>query len=176
MSFQPGEGPSRGPSCGPSFQALYQELSIHPALSLLTWTLVLLLGVTVIYGPYYLDPEEWDYLTWARAAWGLCLCWVTFACVKGHGGLVSSFLSWGLWAPVSRVSFMTYLFHMSFNWYYFAGQSYSLDLSLWLLTAMFVAQLGVDLALGTLASLTLELPFGKIQKLLLHRLLLGQNQ
>ena len=129
-----------------------------------------LLGLTIIYGPYYLDPEEWDYQTWARAAWGLCLCWLTFACVKGHGGLVNSFLSWGLWAPVSRVSFMTYLFHMSLNWYYFAGQSYSLDLSLWLLTAMFVAQLAVDLALGTLASLTLELPFGKIQKLLMHRI------
>ena len=78
-----------------------------------------------------------------KASWGLCLSWVVFACVKGYGGPVNDFLSWGLWAPISKISFMTYLFHMSFNWYYFATQDYNVDFTMWLLSQMFVAQVCV---------------------------------
>ena len=42
---------------------------------------------------------------------------------------------------------------------------------MWLLTEVFVAQLGFDLFIGLMGCLTLELPFGKIQKLLLQKLL-----
>ena len=66
---------------------------------------------------------------------------------------------------------MTYLFHMSFNWYYFAMQDYNVDFSMWLLSEMFVAQVFVALFNGLIACLTLELPFGRIQKLLLGKLM-----
>ena len=41
---------------------------------------------------------------------------------KGYGGPVNDFLSWGLWQPISKISFMTYFFHMSSEFYYFAAQ------------------------------------------------------
>ena len=41
---------------------------------------------------------------------------------KGYGGPVNDFLSWGLWQPISKISFMTYFFHMSSGFYYFAAQ------------------------------------------------------
>ena len=153
---------------------------INRKLNVLIWANAVVLGLLLVFRPY--RDFRWDsgkdidlvegrsFYAFRKAGWGLCLMWVTFSCCRGYGGIVNDFLSWGFWQTISKVSFMTYLFHMSLNWYYFAGQSYSLDLSLWLLTAMFVAQLAVDLALGTLASLTLELPFGKIQKLLMHRI------
>ena len=65
---------------------------------------------------------------------------------------------------------MTYLLHISLSWYYFTSQTYSLDLSMWLMTEMFVAQLALDLTVGLLASLTLELPFGRIQKLVIQNI------
>ena len=65
--------------------------------------------------------------------------------IIGYGGFINDFLSWGLWIPISKISFMTYLFHMSLNWYYFAAQTYQVDLSFWLLTEIFVAQLAVCL-------------------------------
>ena len=98
-----------------------------------------------------------------------------FACVKGYGGPINDLLSWGLWAPISKISFMTYLFHMSFNWYYFAMQDYNVDFTMWLLTEIFVAQVAVCLFIGLIGCLTLELPFGKIQKLLMQRLLGGKH-
>ena len=53
-------------------------------------------------------------------------------------------------------------------------QDYNVDFSMWLLTEVFVAQLGFDLFIGLIGCLTLELPFGKIQKLLLQKLLGGR--
>ena len=147
------------------------------------WIVAFLAGFAVVYGPYDIpsDYHESDFWLKYRAfvhlhklTWGLCLSWVVFACVKGYGGPINDFLSWGFWSPISKVSFMTYLFHMSFNWYYFAMQDYNVDFSMWLLTEMFVSQVAVCLFIGLLGSLTLELPFGKIQKLLLGKLLGGK--
>ena len=53
-------------------------------------------------------------------------------------------------------------------------QDYNVDFSMWLLTEVFVAQLGFDLFIGLMGCLTLELPFSKIQKLLLQKLLGGK--
>ena len=152
-------------------------VKIHPALNLVIWAAVSVVAFLLVYGDYWVRTEEQyhDYLTMKKWSWGLCLAWVVFACVKGYGGPVNDFLSWGLWASISKISFMTYLFHMSWNWYYFNIQDYNVDFSMWLLTEIFVAQLFVCLALGLAASLTLELPFGKIQKILLQKLLGGRG-
>ena len=110
-----------------------------------------------------------------KAVWGICLSWIVFACVKGYGGPINNLLSWGLWAPISKISFMTYLFHMSINWEYQEMQDYTVDFSFWLLTQIFVAQVAVDLSVGLIGCLTLELPFGKIQKILMQYVLGGRK-
>ena len=111
------------------------------------------------------------YFALRKSAWGLCLLWVTFACCRGYGGVVNDFLSWQFWLPISKLSFMTYLFHMSLNWQFFLFQSYQLDYSMWQLTALFVPQVWVCLLAGLLGTLTLEIPFGKVQKILIQQLL-----
>ena len=154
-----------------------KEIKISNALNLSIWSFVFLVAFSLIYGPYNITSglEHDAYEAMMKTSWGLCLAWVVIACVKGYGGPVNDFLSWGLWASVSKISFMTYLFHMSWNWYYFNIQDYNVDFSMWLMTQIFVAQLFVDLSLGLAASLTLELPFGKIQKILLQKLLGGRG-
>ena len=97
--------------------------------------------------------------------------WVTFACCRGYGGFINDFLSWSFWMPISKISFMTYLFHMSLNWYFFLLQPYPVNYTMWQLTSYFVAQVWVCLLAGLLGCITLELPFGKIQKILISRLL-----
>ena len=156
------------------------KISIHWILNIAMWILTFVVAFALVYGPIWNHiPVNPDYTpafnVMYKACWGLCLCWVTFACVKGYGGPVNDFLSWGLWSPISKISFMTYLFHMSPNFQYFAMQDYNVDFSMWLLTEIFVAQLAFDLLLGLIGCLTLELPFGKIQKLILQKLLGGRQ-
>ena len=154
-----------------------KEIKISSAQNLSIWSFVFLVAFSLIYGPYNITTglENEIYQALMKTCWGLCLGWVVFACVKGYGGPVNDFLSWGLWASISKISFMTYLFHMSWNYYYFNIQDYNVDFSMWLLTEIFCAQLFVCLGLGLAASLTLELPFGKIQKILLQKLLGGRG-
>ena len=43
----------------------------------------------------------------------MALGWVVVACAKGRGGIVNKFLSWGVFQPVAKISYMTYLTHLS---------------------------------------------------------------
>ena len=50
--------------------------------------------------------------SFSRVAWTMGVSWVIFACMKGYGGPVNTFLSWGLFAPLSRLTYTIYLIHM----------------------------------------------------------------
>ena len=153
-----------------------KEVKIDGSLNLVLWAVVSLLGLFLVYRTHFLPSYDWAeaklYYTARKAGWGLCLTWVTFSCCRGYGGIVNSFLSWGFWLPISKISFMTYLFHMSLNWYFFLLQSYPVNYTMWHLTLLFVPQVWLSLLAGLLGSLTLELPAGKIQKIIIQRLLL----
>ena len=152
-----------------------KKIELSRLANLIIWCLVAILAICLIYGPHSMSEDETKvYYVFHKFCWGIVLSWVTFACIKGYGGVVNDLLSWGLWIPISRISFMTYLFHMSLNFSYFAAQGYNLDYSLWLMTELFVPQLFVCLFVGLMATLTLELPFGKIQKILIE-LLIGKK-
>ena len=154
---------------------------IDRKLTCLAWFNAILLGLILVYRSFrdfhFESDNFWDklegrsYYAFRKAGWGFCLMWVTFACCRGYGGIINDFLSWNFWLPISKISFMTYLFHMSLNWYFFLLQSYPMDYSMWQMTEMFVPQVWVCLLAGLLGSLTLEIPFGKVQKILIQQLL-----
>ena len=156
-----------------------RAVNIYRLINIIIWLAVITLGLVLVYRPYF----SWETYTqvklfyaYRKAGWGLCLLWVTFACSRGYGGVINHFLSWGFWLPISKVSFMTYLFHMSLNWHFFLLQSYPINYTMWQLTVMFVPQVWLCLLAGLLGCLTLELPFGKIQKLVIQKLLkLGKS-
>ncbi|CAI4221996.1 unnamed protein product [Auanema sp. JU1783] len=51
------------------------------------------------------------YTVFGRLSFALALCWLTFACVSGNGGIVNTFLSWKFFLPLSRITFGAYLIH-----------------------------------------------------------------
>ena len=153
-----------------------KKIKIHWLMNIIIWLLVALIALACVYSVWSIDTYEKyrPYLVFRKFGWGLSLSWITFSCVKGYGGIINDFLSWGLWTPISKISFMTYLFHMSFNYYYYLEQGYNVDVSFWLFTEIFVSQLIVCLFYGIIGCLTLELPYGKIQKLLISQLVGGK--
>ena len=156
------------------------KIKIDSRLNMIIWEVIAFIGLALIYGPYWLPGPgdgqyNYAYKVLFKLGWSIVLGWTTFACCKGLGGVINDFLSWGFWLPISKISFMTYLFHMSINWYFFLTQSYNIDYRKWLLTEWFIAQVWICLLVGLLGSLTLELPFGKIQKLLIQKLLGGRK-
>ena len=166
------------------------QFVMNRTLNLIIWCAVTLLGLTLVYRSYWgFHNDEGDsffhkaefkaFYALRKAGWGLCLMWVTFCCCRGYGGIVNDLLSWSFWLPISKISFMTYLFHMSLNWHFFLLQSYPINFNMWFMTELFVPQVWICLLAGLLGCLTLELPFGKIQKILIQQLMqliLGQKK
>jgi peptidoglycan/LPS O-acetylase OafA/YrhL len=108
-----------------------KKINIPPVVNLIIWQAVFLVLFAIIYAPYDsllrdyssgLTPQNQFWRSCSHLIWGLCLCWIIFACCRGHGGLVNDLLSWPGWTPISKVSFMTYLVHMDFNWWFFMAQ------------------------------------------------------
>ncbi|XP_050050597.3 nose resistant to fluoxetine protein 6-like [Dermacentor andersoni] len=49
-----------------------------------------------------------------RVLWSLFLSWITLACSTGRGGVLSKFLSYNAFVPLSKLSFGVYLIHFPF--------------------------------------------------------------
>lgn len=65
---------------------------------------------------HHTDPQEFYSLADAffeflsRPLFGICVMWIIFACVNGHGVVVNDFLSAQLWQPLARLLYTMYLF------------------------------------------------------------------
>ena len=80
------------------FKIRDKKTKIHWSINGLLWVCSVALGFAVVFGLYSLRGktrpydagfskfESAFYHGFSRIAWGLALSWVTFACVKGHGG------------------------------------------------------------------------------------------
>jgi hypothetical protein len=44
-------------------------------------------------------------------------------------GIVNTFLSWGFFSPLARISYMTYLIHFDLLWVFFHSANYAMEMS-----------------------------------------------
>lgn len=96
------------------------KLAFSQVFNIFGWILSLITMLIVIFANYPLQqlnttatPDEFAfYDAYSRVFWSIALCYIIFACVHGHGGLINSFLSHPLWQPLSRLSYSIYLLHL----------------------------------------------------------------
>ena len=113
------------------------------------------------------------YNTFQRLAWSFSLAWVVFSSVKGYGGIVNDFLSWSAFAPLSRLTYCCYLIHMEIISIVSASTlaSFPSDFSLWSVIMYFIGILSVSLGAAAILTICFELPFTRVEKLLVGRIL-----
>merc|ERR1719384_39743 len=111
-----------------------------------------------------------------RLAWSVALGWVVIACVKGKGGLINKFLSWGVFQPIAKISYMTYLTHLSvMNMLWNNSRTYGAEPSYFYQMYSFVGVTSVTFAIAIVFVLLFESPFMHLQKLLVGALLKGSG-
>ncbi len=88
-------------------------------------------GRTLYHHPGFTRFEAGFYELFAKFAWSVPLAWVTIACTKGYGGLINKFLSWGVFQPLAKLSYMAYLLHGSVIFWYAFTRSYELPDGYW---------------------------------------------
>ena len=141
-----------------------------------------------VFFPKWSTFEAAVYEMLTRVAWSFAMGWVVIACVKGHGGLVNKFLSWGVFQPLAKVSYMVYLTHLTvMDYLYGYSRTYEAESSHFYQVTMamddfstlikmsffclqfysFVGVTSVTFAISLVFVLLFEAPFSNLQKLLL---------
>ncbi|CAH1271601.1 Hypp4684 [Branchiostoma lanceolatum] len=104
-----------------------------------------------------------------RTLYAVGVAWVVYACCVGYGGIISEFLSWSGWMPLSRLSYTAYLIHtMIIEVYYMSYKGVLLysAINWWL---MFVSFSFMSFACGFAASMMAEVPFLELEKFVLPK-------
>ncbi len=83
------------------------------------WLASLGIMLAVIFGPYdyartgVVESQEFAgfYAGLFRSAWAVGVAGTILLCAHGCGGIINTFLSWRMWVPLSRLTYVTYLIH-----------------------------------------------------------------
>ena len=98
--------------------------------NLFMWTIAFIAAWEAVFGISHLRRgnklkfPKWSrfdagvYEMLAKSAWSFGIGWVALSCAKGSGGpfglgMVNKFLSWGVFQPLAKISYMMYLLHIS---------------------------------------------------------------
>merc|ERR1712141_360972 len=125
-------------------------------------TVELSLAANAIYGGFH------------RFAWALAIGWVIFACCRGYGGWINDFLSWEFFQPLSKLTYIMYLVHLTVNQLIFASYNTFLMTSSNFLGVIYTcASLVYSLATAMVIYIGFELPWLSTEKLIVSLLVGG---
>lgn len=102
----------------------------------------------------------------SRVAWGLVVSWVIFACIKGYGGLVNSFLSWSVFMPLGRLCYCVYLVSLHLQMILHIRFTQPLRYDTYTQINFFMAHMLMSYMVGFVCTLLFESPFMILQKLI----------
>ena len=86
----------------------------------------------------------------SKLGWSAALSWVIFACSKGYGGPINSFLSWGAFTGLARLTYMVYLIHLDILGLFVVTRTYTLQVSLLLAVSSILKKNVYSIFFGTL--------------------------
>eukprot|EP00058_Branchiostoma_floridae_P000744 XP_002586232.1 hypothetical protein BRAFLDRAFT_109419 [Branchiostoma floridae] len=94
------------------------------------------------------------------------VAWVVFACSVDMGGIITEFLSWSGWMPLSRLTYTAYLVHPIIMHVYVMSRKALLFYSATNWWFYFIAYSFMAFLCGFVASIMVEFPFFGLEKLI----------
>merc|ERR1712029_148058 len=104
-----------------------------------------------------------------RFAWSVAIGWVIFACCRGYGGWINEFLSWEAFQPLSKISYVMYLTHMTIQNIIAQSFTYTLTYSHTIAVLYFFSALVITILVSGIISVGVELPWLNLEKLGVQR-------
>ena len=107
----------------------------------------------------------------------LCLLFCTYLSLwQGLGGPVNWLLSWSGWVPLARLSYSTYLIHMTLVDWVLTLPSYSVTITHTLVLYYILANTAISIAIAFVLVVVFEAPLLHMEKLLFASLGIGKLQ
>ena len=110
--------------------------------------------------------ENVAYVGLSKLGWSLALGWVILACVKNAGGPINSFLSWGFFTPLARLSYCIYLIHIPVLEVVASWPSYTFTFSQSFAIYIIIGVLLLTTAVAYVLVMVFEAPMMHMEKLL----------
>merc|ERR1712136_272974 len=177
-----------------------KEIRIPRVVNLMLWMAAFAIGLAVVYGlniPKLFpgdsnivtldqigDVNPSDQLSLAensvyggfhRFAWSVAIGWVIFACCRGYGGWINDFLSWEAWQPLSKLTYIIYLVHLSVNTIIYSYTTFLMTSSDFLAVIYCCATLVYSTAVAIVIYIGFELPWLTTEKFVVSMLVGGQT-
>lgn len=150
-----------------------QTVRIPRAVVVLAWAVSIVLGVLVVYGlkDYYLEKGmnihlSAVYTAFSRIAWSMAVGWVIFSCHNGYGGFINSFLSWTIWIPLARLTYVVYLIHMILLFILGSTSRTAFALEDWSIVRLYLCALTLSYSAAIVVTLFFEAPGLALEKVL----------
>ncbi|XP_052226413.1 nose resistant to fluoxetine protein 6-like [Dreissena polymorpha] len=142
---------------------------------LLGWLLAAICCLSVLYGNFTTIsgrhmPSKHEvalYNSVHSTVWALGVAWVIYACCTGNGGFVNKLLSWSLFIPLSRLTYLVYLVHPVIMLIFTDSLRQSIYLTEFDVAYMFLGHLVLAHACAFVLTLAIEAPFIGLEKALL---------
>ncbi|GFT13897.1 nose resistant to fluoxetine protein 6, partial [Nephila pilipes] len=152
----------------------YPEVKIPKTFQVIGWCLATLSSGLVVFitGAWYkIRPpsplEVLLYATFYKVAFTIGVAWLTFCCITGRGGILNDFLSWKVWVPLSKLTFLIYLIQPIFQTLFIANFKSTQEYSHLFFIIQFFGFLCISSLLAMICNLLVESPFLSLEKLLL---------
>lgn len=153
------------------------KIKMHMVLVFAGWLVAAGLCMTVVYAMYIYNHEltpmprglgaAWMALN--RPAWALGVAWVIVACATGHGGPVNWMLSWKVWVPLARLSFMAYMIHILIIDCFSMSARTRIPFTNLYLVVYFLAFSVMTFGASLVMSLIIEAPTMRLEKLMFDK-------
>ncbi|XP_078686373.1 nose resistant to fluoxetine protein 6-like isoform X1 [Branchiostoma floridae x Branchiostoma belcheri] len=116
--------------------------------------------------PYYIQNDP-AWRAMERSLFATGVAWVIYVSSVGYGGIISEFLSWSGWLPLSRLTYTAYLVHPMIMQVYYMSYKGALMYSgvNWLF--LFISFSFLAFVCGFCASMMAEVPFLELEKFIL---------
>ena len=118
--------------------------------------------------------ERSFYNGFSKIGWCLPLGWVILSCVKGRGGVINSFLSWGLWMPIAKLSYCIYLVQYTVIFYFNSQMQNSVVYTNLLFVYTAIGNFAFCCGVAFVLVVLFEAPLAHLEKLLFGVLGIGR--
>ncbi|CAL1281405.1 unnamed protein product [Larinioides sclopetarius] len=109
------------------------------------------------------------YAAFYKVSFTVGIAWMTLCCVTGRGGFINTFLSWKLWVPLSKLTFLIYLIHPYIQNIFIANFTTVQEVTHLRFVVQFFGFLFISALLAFVASLLIESPFLALEKVFFRR-------
>ncbi|XP_033116068.1 nose resistant to fluoxetine protein 6-like [Anneissia japonica] len=140
------------------------------------WIVSIILAMIVIFGLWKTNTgKELSqgaaimHYTFSKFSFALAVAWVVLVCVFDYGGPVNTFLSWGIWTPLARLTFCAYLLHPVLLFLYIFPSKVLFHYWGFQTFYTFIATIVLSYGAAFVLSVLVEAPTMGLEKMLFHK-------